>query len=256
MDMLCIAAAHDPIGYVAVAGRGLSETDIARMTGGSESEVHALLGALDQNGVFSRDRKGTIYSRRMVLDAKRAAIARKNGKNGGNPSLSSNNENSSSDKGADKPRLKPQEPLTIIQEPESSSSLRSEPREAKPKFQIPDWVPTPQWLAFLEMRKAKRKPFTDHAKGLLIAKLERLREAGHDPGAVLDQSTEHSWDSVFELKTEASNANGNYQNRKSGAATNHRQMLEGAFDFAGGEDGIAEGRNEPGGTPRLAIGGR
>lgn len=87
MDMLCIAASHDPIGYVAVAGRGLEETDIARMTGGTESEVHALLGELDRNGVFSRDRKGTIYSRRMLKEARLSAEARKFGKEGGNPKL-------------------------------------------------------------------------------------------------------------------------------------------------------------------------
>lgn len=87
MDMLSIAGAHDPIGYVAVAGRGLDETAIARMTGVSESEVHALLGELERNGVFSRDRHGRIYSRRMVRDARKAAIARKDGAKGGNPKL-------------------------------------------------------------------------------------------------------------------------------------------------------------------------
>ena len=87
MRMLCIAAAHDPIGYVAVAGRGLDETSLARMTGCQESEATILLGELDRNGVFSRDRHGRIYNRRMIDDAKKASIARKNGKNGGNPTL-------------------------------------------------------------------------------------------------------------------------------------------------------------------------
>lgn len=97
MDMLCIAAAHDPIGYVAVAGRGLDVTDIARMTGGSETEVASLLGELDRNGVFSRDRHGRIYSRRMISDAKKASEARKNGKKGGNPTLGKGGQKSASD---------------------------------------------------------------------------------------------------------------------------------------------------------------
>lgn len=88
MRMLCIAAAHDPIGYVAVAGKGLDETSLARLTGCQESEVASLLGELERNGVFSRDRQKRIYSRRMVRDARKAATARNNGKNGGNPSLS------------------------------------------------------------------------------------------------------------------------------------------------------------------------
>lgn len=87
MDLLCIAAAHDPIGYVAVAGRALDETSIARLTGGQESEVRALLGELDRAGVFSRDRQGRIYSRRMVKDARKAATARNQGKEGGNPTI-------------------------------------------------------------------------------------------------------------------------------------------------------------------------
>jgi hypothetical protein len=117
MEMLCIAAGHDPIGYVAVAGRGLDETAIAQMTGGSESEVRALLAELEQNGVFSRDRKGTIYSRRMVQDAKRSAISRKNGKEGGNPSLSKQSDISIRDNPHDNLSLKPHIPRAKRQNP-------------------------------------------------------------------------------------------------------------------------------------------
>jgi hypothetical protein len=110
MRMLCIAAAHDPIGYVAVAGRALDETSIARMTGGMESEVRSLLGELAANGVFSRDRHGRIYSRRMIADARKAASARKNGKKGGNPSLGNNSEKTVSDNQKDNSRVKPHKP--------------------------------------------------------------------------------------------------------------------------------------------------
>lgn len=114
MRMLCIAAAHDPIGYVAVAGKGLDETSLARLTGCQESEVTSLLGELERNGVFSRDRHNRIYSRRMVSDAKKAAIARKNGKNGGNPTLSKDKDIPPSDKGQDKPVVKPHKPEAIL----------------------------------------------------------------------------------------------------------------------------------------------
>lgn len=110
MRMLCIAAAHDPIGYVAVAGNGLDETSLARLTGCQESEVLSLLGELDRNGVFSRDRHGRIYSRRMVRDARNAAISRKNGKNGGNPSLSKDKGNSNRDNPPDKGGDNPHKP--------------------------------------------------------------------------------------------------------------------------------------------------
>jgi hypothetical protein len=110
MRMLCIAAAHDPIGYVCVAGRALDETSLARMTGGSESEVRSLLAELDLNGVCSRDRNGRIYSRRMVRDARAFAQARKNGKMGGNPSLHKDKEISASVNPQVIPEDKPQKP--------------------------------------------------------------------------------------------------------------------------------------------------
>lgn len=153
MRMLCIAAAHDPIGYVAVAGRGLDETSLARLTGCQESEVASLLGELDRNGVFSRDRHGRIYSRRMVDDAKKSAIAKKNGKNGGNPSLCNQKENSGSDKGEDKTPLKAQEPITNSQKEKPSL------REGKKKqaLRLPDnWSPTPDDVAY-----AKRQGISD-----------------------------------------------------------------------------------------------
>jgi hypothetical protein len=99
MRMLCIAAAHDPIGYVAVAGKGLDETALARLTGCPESEIACLIGELERNGVFSRDRLGRIYSRRMTADARKAAVARRNGLKGGNPSLSWQSEKPPGDRG-------------------------------------------------------------------------------------------------------------------------------------------------------------
>jgi hypothetical protein len=114
MRMLCIASAHDPIGYVAVAGRALDTTAIARMTGGSEGEVQTLLDELDRNGVFSRDRTGRIYSRRMVRDARKAAEARKFGKRGGNPSLCQDKEKPQTLNPPVKAPLKPQKPEATI----------------------------------------------------------------------------------------------------------------------------------------------
>lgn len=137
MRMLCIAAAHDPIGYVAVAGKGLDETSLARLTGCLESEAASLLGELDRNGVFSRDRQGRIYSRRMIKDAKKSAIARKNGKNGGNPTLSNHDEISSSDKGGVKAPLKPHKPETRNQnEKDKSFSPRATARKKSPREEL------------------------------------------------------------------------------------------------------------------------
>ena len=116
MDMLCIAAAHDPIGYVSINGRALTAGDIARMAGVGLPEAQALLSELERNGVFSRDRNGMIFSRRLVKDEKKAKIARKNGKNGGNPSLGKQKGSSPSvnppDKPPDKGRVNTHKPDT------------------------------------------------------------------------------------------------------------------------------------------------
>lgn len=132
MRMLCIASAHDPVGYVAVAGKGLDETSLARLTGCQESEVASLLGELERHGVFSRDRQKRIYSRRMVRDARNAATARKNGKKGGNPTLSKDSENRNWDKGGVKAGDKPQEPRAKSQfkKPNGFSQGASAPKKS------------------------------------------------------------------------------------------------------------------------------
>ena len=57
----------------------------------------SLIDELDRNGVLSRDRRGAIYNRRMVRDAKKIAHARKVGRLGGNPSLSKTRDNPAQD---------------------------------------------------------------------------------------------------------------------------------------------------------------
>jgi hypothetical protein len=135
MRMLCLAAEHDPPGYVAINGRGLEPKDIARITGGSLDEVSALTSELESNGVFSRDRRGWIYSRRMKNEAKKRDIAAQNGKKGGNPSLTKQKENPASDKGEDNGSLNgqanPQKPEARSQKPEGVYSTKPSPTTSR-----------------------------------------------------------------------------------------------------------------------------
>lgn len=87
MRLLCIAAKADPYGYILVNGFPLEATGAARLAGVTEGEAQSLLQELERNGVFSRDRKGRMFSRRMVRDAAVRAKAQKNGAKGGNPQL-------------------------------------------------------------------------------------------------------------------------------------------------------------------------
>jgi len=80
----CVAIMHgaDPYGHLAVNGSMPSPKRLAIMVGSTEREVERLLIELEEAGVFSRDVTGTIYSRRMVRDARashegREAVAKR-----------------------------------------------------------------------------------------------------------------------------------------------------------------------------------
>lgn len=107
MRMLCIAAKADPYGYVLIEGRTPSLGALANVVGRPEAEVTPLIEELERNGVFSRDTKQRIFSRRLVRDAKRSAEARKHGKKGGNPNLRKTKENSEGVKGGPNPGANP-----------------------------------------------------------------------------------------------------------------------------------------------------
>ncbi|WP_159108091.1 helix-turn-helix domain-containing protein [Novosphingobium sp. MBES04] len=82
---------------------------------------------------------------------------------------------------------------------------------------IPDWMPMEAWDGYVAMRDRIRKPMTDRAKELMIAKLDRWRADGHDPGAILDDATEHSWTGLYPPKEDRNAANrNNYGSRPSG----------------------------------------
>ncbi|MDD3181212.1 MAG: hypothetical protein PHD48_00160 [Alphaproteobacteria bacterium] len=87
MRLLCIAAKSSPTGFVIVAGRPCSSTDIALLTGVAEQEVETLIGELSRNGVFSRDTLGRMYCRRMIRDNKKRNKLRQNGAKGGQASF-------------------------------------------------------------------------------------------------------------------------------------------------------------------------
>lgn len=67
---------------------------------------------------------------------------------------------------------------------------------------LPDFVPQAEWDSFLEMRKKMKKPPTEKAKMLLIQILEKLKNLGHDPKLVLEQSIMNNYQGLFELKSE------------------------------------------------------
>lgn len=88
IEMLCIMNEATPIGHLLVNGIYPTDKQLSVLVGVPVDELPGLLSELDNAGVFSRNGKGVIYSRRVVRDEKKSIHARKVGKTGGNPSLS------------------------------------------------------------------------------------------------------------------------------------------------------------------------
>lgn len=68
--------------------------------------------------------------------------------------------------------------------------------------EVPEWVPVDAWTGFVDMRRRERHPLTPRAAKLVLSELDKLRAAGHEPGAVLDQSTRNGWRDVFAIKAD------------------------------------------------------
>src|SRR5690242_6719808 len=80
---------------------------------------------------------------------------------------------------------------------------KKSPAAREPFIEIPKWVNQPAWDGFEQMRRKLRYPLTPRAAELVIRRLAELRDEGHDPNAVLDQSTRNAWRDVYPIKKEA-----------------------------------------------------
>ena len=75
-------------------------------------------------------------------------------------------------------------------------------KETKEEFILPEWISKESWDGFVEMRNKLKKPLTNRASNGIIKK---LFDFGKDKAnAILDQSIEHCWQTVYELKQDES----------------------------------------------------
>lgn len=65
----------------------------------------------------------------------------------------------------------------------------------------PEWMPLAPWRGFVEMRAAAKKRLTVNAQLLLIARLGRMRDDGHDIAQALEDATIGCWSGVYLPKT-------------------------------------------------------
>jgi hypothetical protein len=73
-------------------------------------------------------------------------------------------------------------------------------KEVTPRFALPDWLPIEAWREFESMRQGIKKPMTPFAAQLIIKKMDKFRQEGHDVQKVLEQSIVNSWQDVYEPK--------------------------------------------------------
>lgn len=90
VELMCIAHESEEYGKLKQNGRGFSHKTLAKLVGLSPQTTLKLLKELEENGVFSRDEDGAIYSRRMVRDEELRKIRVEAGSKGGNPILLGN----------------------------------------------------------------------------------------------------------------------------------------------------------------------
>lgn len=160
MRLLCIAAKSSPTGFVTVAGRPCSSTDIALLTGVSEQEVESLIGELSRNGVFSRDVQQRIYSRRMVRDHRKRMKLRQNGAKGGQSSYLNQKgifaESEQPPDQGDEQGIEPQKPESRVHKKKTPVGPPVDPAEGSKKGEVnplsANWSLPVEWRELAEER--------------------------------------------------------------------------------------------------------
>jgi DNA-binding transcriptional ArsR family regulator len=107
---------------------------------------------------------------------------------------------------------------------------------------VPDWMDRSLWQQFLEHRRFIKAPMTEVAKRRAITTLAKLRDEGHEPEAVLNQSIVNGWKGVFPVKQHSGS-----ESRRFSATVEALQSLFGEDD---GSQDISAGDGLPGGRLR------
>lgn len=62
---------------------------------------------------------------------------------------------------------------------------------------LPDWLAPELWAQWVEQRRLIKAPLTPAGERLGISRLSLLRDAGHDPKAIIEQSIMSGWKGLF-----------------------------------------------------------
>ena len=71
---------------------------------------------------------------------------------------------------------------------------------------LPEWITAETWADWCAFRRAIRQaPWTVKAASLSVSRLTALRDQGHDPQRVIEQSILNGWRGLFALRPDATN---------------------------------------------------
>lgn len=132
IDMLCMMHDGAPYGYLKVNLKVILPVNLARILGATLPEVEGWLSELSQAGVYSTDRDGCIYSRRMIRDEELREKRAKGGFSGGNPALRLTSKDNLEDNHEDNHEVNSKDK----QKPTPSSSSSSS-KDISGRFQVP-----------------------------------------------------------------------------------------------------------------------
>lgn len=90
----------------------------------------------------------------------------------------------------------------LNQDQQQKQKRKPAQKKAAVIVQPPEWMPAPEWLDFIAMRQAIKKPMTEQAQHRMINKLEAFLRKGIDIAAALDASIRNNWSDVYEPRVE------------------------------------------------------
>jgi len=75
-------------------------------------------------------------------------------------------------------------------------------KKQEPTLELPAWLSETHWKDFVEFRKFIKKPMTEKAKHLMLSKLQKIKDNGHDPILAMNTSIANNWVDIYEPKPE------------------------------------------------------
>lgn len=73
-------------------------------------------------------------------------------------------------------------------------------KKQEPTLELPTWLSETHWKDFVEFRKFIKKPMTEKAKHLMLSKLQKIKDNGHDPILAMNTSIANNWSDIYEPK--------------------------------------------------------